>query len=104
MLGADRLRNAPAHERKLGVLDGALIVVGSMLGGGIFFVSGVVAEHVNTAFAFLGVWIVGGLIALAGCLCSGELGSLFPRGGGEYVYLREAYGPPLGFLSGWTSF
>ena len=50
------------------------------------------------------MWLLGGVIALAGALCSGELGGMFPRGGGEYVYLREAYGPAAGFLSGWMSF
>jgi APA family basic amino acid/polyamine antiporter len=63
-----------------------------------------VAEHVASPAAFLGVWLVGGVVALAGALSNGELGGLFPRSGGEYVYLREAYGPVVGFLSGWTSF
>jgi basic amino acid/polyamine antiporter, APA family len=90
--------------RGLGVFDASLIVVGSILGAGVFLVSGVVAGNVRSPAAFFGVWIMGGLIALAGALCNGELGGLFPRGGGEYVYLREAYGPSFGFLSGWTSF
>src|SRR6266567_5963993 len=83
--------------RGLGVVDAALIVVGSVLGSGIFLVSGVVAADVQSPAAFFGVWMVGGFLALAGALNNGELGALFPRGGGEYVYLREAYGPPLGF-------
>jgi APA family basic amino acid/polyamine antiporter len=81
-----------------------MIVVGSILGAGIFLVSGVVAAHTRSPAGFFGVWVVGGLVAVAGALANGELGALFPRGGGEYVYLREAYGPSLGFLSGWTSF
>lgn len=88
----------------LGVVDASLIVVGSIVGAGIFLVSGVVAAHVRSPAAFFAVWIVGGLVALAGALSNGELGALYPRGGGEYVYLREAYGPAFGFLSGWTSF
>lgn len=91
-------------ERALGLLDASFIVTGSILGGGIFFVSKDVAEHVGTPGAYFGVWIVGGLIALAGALSNGELASIFPRSGGEYVFLREAYSPALGFLSGWTSF
>jgi APA family basic amino acid/polyamine antiporter len=96
--------SAPAPARELGVLDAAFVVTGSIIGAGIFLVSGVVAEHVQSPAGFLGVWLVGGLLALAGALTNGELGSLFPRGGGEYVYLREAYGPAFGFLSGWASF
>ena len=91
-------------RRRLGLFDAAMLVVGSMVGVGIFVVPGIVAEHVGSNGAFLGVWIAWGLVALAGALCNGELGAAFPRGGGEYVYLREAYGPFAGFLSGWSSF
>lgn len=88
----------------LGVIDSALLVVGSIVGAGIFFVSPSVAQAVKSPAAFLGAWLLGGAVALAGALTNGELGGLFPRSGGEYVYLREAYGPSFGFLSGWTSF
>ncbi|HEY3817752.1 MAG TPA: amino acid permease [Polyangiaceae bacterium] len=90
--------------RGLGVGDASLIVVGSIVGAGIFLVSGVVASLVRSPAAFLATWLLGGAVALAGALSNGELGGLFPRSGGEYVYLREAYGPSLGFLSGWTAF
>jgi basic amino acid/polyamine antiporter, APA family len=90
--------------RILGVFDASMLVVGSVIGAGIFLVSGFVAGSVGSAGGFLGVWLLGGLFALCGALCNGELGAMFPRGGGEYVYLREAFGPALGFLSGWTSF
>jgi APA family basic amino acid/polyamine antiporter len=93
-----------SREPRLGVLDASLIVVGSIVGAGIFLVSGDVAREAHTQAAFMGVWVVGGAVALAGALSNGELGGMFPRSGGEYVYLREAYGPALGFLSGWTSF
>jgi APA family basic amino acid/polyamine antiporter len=93
-----------ARRPGLGVLDASLIVVGSIVGSGIFLVSGVVAQGAPSHVAFLSMWIVGGVVALAGALSNGELGGMFPRSGGEYVYLREAYGPPVGFLSGWTSF
>jgi APA family basic amino acid/polyamine antiporter len=63
-----------------------------------------VAREVHSPAAFLVTWLLGGAVALSGALSNGELGGLFPRSGGEYVYLREAYGPPFGFLSGWTSF
>ena len=94
----------PQPARGLGVIDAALIVVGSIIGAGIFLVSPFVAKNVASPAAFLGVWLMGGAVALAGALSNGELGSMFPRSGGEYVYLREAYGPAVGFLSGWTSF
>jgi basic amino acid/polyamine antiporter, APA family len=90
--------------RGLGVIDASLIVVGSIVGAGIFLVSPYVAQHVRSPAAFLGTWLLGGAVALAGALSNGELGGLFPRSGGEYVYLREAYGPACGFLSGWMSF
>lgn len=92
------------HARRLGAVDASLIVVGSIVGAGIFLVSGDVAKLVHSPAAFLLTWLLGGAVALAGALSNGELGGLFPRSGGEYVYLREAYGPALGFLSGWTSF
>src|SRR5450432_3472188 len=88
----------------LGITDTALIVVGSIVGAGIFLVSPFVAQEVRSPAAFLATWLIGGGVALAGALTNGELGGLFPRSGGEYVYLREAYGPAFGFLSGWTSF
>ncbi|MGH7269693.1 MAG: APC family permease [Polyangiaceae bacterium] len=88
----------------LGVTDASLLVVGSIVGAGIFLVSPFVAQGVRSPAAFIAVWLLGGVIALSGALTNGELGGLFPRSGGEYVYLREAYGPSLGFLSGWTSF
>jgi APA family basic amino acid/polyamine antiporter len=97
---------APRHAplRVLGVFDASMLVVGSVIGAGIFLVGGFVAGSVSSPMGFLGVWLVGGLFALSGALCNGELGSMFPRGGGEYVYLREAFGELFGFLSGWTSF
>lgn len=88
----------------LGVVDASLLVVGSIVGAGIFLVSPYVAADVDSPVAFLATWVLGGAIALSGALSNGELGGMFPRSGGEYVYLSEAYGPALGFLSGWTSF
>jgi basic amino acid/polyamine antiporter, APA family len=92
------------HGRGLGVADATLLVVGSMVGAGIFLVGPYVAQQARSPVAFLATWALGGVVALSGALSNGELGGLFPRSGGEYVYLREAYGPCLGFLSGWTSF
>lgn len=94
----------PRRERGLGVVDASLLVVSSIVGAGIFLVSPYVAADVQSPGVFLATWVIGGVIALSGALSNGELGGMFPRSGGEYVYLSEAYGPALGFLSGWTSF
>jgi APA family basic amino acid/polyamine antiporter len=90
--------------RRLGMLDAAAIVVSNVIGGGIFFVPIIVAGLVPTGWAMLGVWIFGGFLAFAGAMAYAELATLRPRAGGEYVYLREAYGRMAAFLSGWTSF
>lgn len=94
----------PTLGRKLGALDGAAIVVSNVIGSGIFIVPAVVAQLAPSPAAMLGVWLVGGALAFAGALAYAELAALRPQAGGEYVYLKEAYGPLLGFLAGWTSF
>ena len=100
---SDRSRT-PALLRSLGPLDGAAIVVSNVIGSGIFIVPAFVAQDVPNAWAMLGVWLAGGLLAFAGAMAYAELAALRPRAGGEYVYLREAFGPVAGFLTGWTSF
>jgi len=81
-----------------------MLVVGNTIGVGIFTSTGIVAEHVPDAGLLLGMWFVGGLLSLAGALTWSELATLFPHAGGEYVYLRETFGPLWGFLSGWAAF
>jgi APA family basic amino acid/polyamine antiporter len=93
-----------APQGGLGVLDATLLVVGSMVGAGIFLMAPYVARDAGSSGAFVATWILGGVVSLCGALSNGELGGLFPRSGGEYVYLRQAYGPIFGFLSGWTTF
>jgi len=90
--------------RQLGALDGALITIGSIVGTGIFITTGDMAKVLPHAGLILAVWVVGGLLTLAGALTYGELGALFPRAGGVYHFLKEAYGPLCGFLYGWTAF
>ena len=82
----------------LGLLDSTMIVAGSMIGSGIFIVSADIARQVGSAGWLLLVW------AVTGALSYGELAAMMPRVGGQYVYLREAYGPLWGFLYGWTMF
>jgi APA family basic amino acid/polyamine antiporter len=82
--------------------DAATIVAGSMIGSGIFIVSADIARHVGSPAGLLMVWLVSGLMTIAGALAYGELAVMMPQAGGQYVYLREAYGRLWGFLFGWT--
>ncbi|MBM3280212.1 MAG: amino acid permease [Candidatus Handelsmanbacteria bacterium] len=95
-------RPGGALSRQLGLLDSVAIIVGVVIGVGIFRVPASIAEYLSSPLLVLGVWVVGGLLALCGGLCYAELSAAFPRTGGDYVYLRESYGPCLGFLFGWT--
>jgi len=90
--------------RGLGLLDSTMIVAGSMIGSGIFIVSGGISKQVGSPGWLLVVWIVTGLLTLMGALCYGELAAMMPKAGGQYVYLREAFSPMWGFLYGWTLF
>jgi APA family basic amino acid/polyamine antiporter len=91
-------------ERRLGPLDAAALIVSNVIGGGILFTPPQIAAAVPSALPFLSTWAAGGLLAFAGAMAYAELAALRPRAGGEYVYLREAFGRLAAFLSGWTSF
>jgi len=90
--------------RKLSLLDSLSIVVGIVIGGGIFLVPNLVARNLTTPTSILSVWIFAGVVSFFGALACAELGAAFPSTGGQYVFLREAYGPLGGFLCGWTMF
>jgi basic amino acid/polyamine antiporter, APA family len=90
--------------RGLGLLDSTMIVAGSMIGSGIFLVSADIARQVGSPGWLLLVWVVTGLLTVAGALSYGELAAMMPKAGGVYVYLREAFSPLWGFLYGWTFF
>jgi basic amino acid/polyamine antiporter, APA family len=94
----------PSLKRELTTFSAMALVVANMIGTGIFTTTGFLATDLGRSSLVLGVWIVGGVVALAGCLVYGELSVNLPRSGGEYVYLREAWGPLWGFVSGWVSF
>lgn len=94
----------PQLDRRLGPIDAAAIVISNVVGVGIFTSPGIIAQIVPHPVAMLSVWLAGGLLAFAGAMAYAELAALRPRSGGEYVYLRAAYGPLAGFLTGWTSF
>ncbi|HEX5410969.1 MAG TPA: amino acid permease [Terriglobia bacterium] len=91
-------------KRELTTFSATALVVANMIGTGIFTTTGFLAADLGRSSLVLGVWIVGGIVAVAGCLVYSELSVNLPRSGGEYVYLREAWGPVWGFVSGWVSF
>jgi len=91
-------------ERRLGTLGATALVVSNMIGVGIFTTTGFLAGDLGQPKLVIGIWLVGAALALAGALCYSELGTNFPRSGGEYVYLSEAWGPAWGFIDGWISF
>lgn len=93
-----------ALPRRIGWFTAACVLVSNVVGSGIFATTGFMARDLGDPGLILSVWLAGGMIALAGALCYSELGAALPVAGGEYVYLRRAYGPFVGFLSGWTSF
>src|SRR5919205_1638598 len=89
-------------ERGLGLADATMIVVGSMIGSGIFLASAESARLVGSPGWLLVAWALAGLLTITGALCCAELAAMLPRAGGQYVFLREAYGPLWGFLFGWA--
>jgi APA family basic amino acid/polyamine antiporter len=97
--------SAPAKlERGLGLLDATMIVVGSMIGSGIFITSAESSRLVGSPGWLLMAWAIAGVLTITGALCCAELAAMWPRAGGQYVFLREAYGPSIGFLFGWGLF
>jgi APA family basic amino acid/polyamine antiporter len=90
--------------RGLGLFDSTMIVVGSMIGSGIFIVSADIARHTGSTGGLLAAWVISGLLTVAAALSYGELAAMMPKAGGQYIYLREAYSPLWGFLYGWTLF
>lgn len=91
-------------QRSLTLLDGTLLVIGSMIGSGIFIVSADIAQSVGSAGWLIVVWLLSGFITLTAALSYGELSGMFPHAGGQYVYLREAFGRLYAFLYGWSFF
>src|SRR5947209_18459618 len=91
-------------ERRLNLLDATMIVMGSMIGSGIFITSAESARLTGAPGWLLLAWAVAGLMTITGALCCSELATMMPQAGGGYVFLRQAYGPSLGFLYGWPLF
>lgn len=93
----------PRLQRRIGFFSAACVVVANMIGTGIFTTSGFILQELGDPAALMLCWLLGGVFALSGALCCAELGASFPRAGGEYAFLRESFGPAMGFLSGWVS-
>ena|SRR5688572_7506610 len=91
-------------EKRLGLLDSTTIVMGSMIGSGIFIVSADIARQVQSPGLMLMTWVITAFLTIIAALSYGELAAAMPHAGGQYVYLREAFGPLSGFLYGWTLF
>jgi basic amino acid/polyamine antiporter, APA family len=91
-------------KRELGLLDATLLVAGSMIGSGIFIVAADITRNVGSGGWLIAVWLITGLMTLIAALSYGELSAMFPKAGGQYVYLKEAYNPLIGFLYGWSFF
>src|SRR3989440_9256414 len=88
--------------RAIGLFDGTMIVVGSMIGSGIFIVAAGISRQTGSPAGLLLTWILTGLLTVSAAISYGELAGMFPRAGGQYIYLREAYSPLWGFLFRWT--
>src|SRR6185503_8018185 len=105
---AEKIMSEPQHatsfKQSLGLLDGTMIVAGSMIGSGIFIVSADITRNVGTAGWLIAVWLITGFMTLTAAVSYGELSAMFPKAGGQYVYLKEAFNPLAGFLYGWSFF
>ena len=91
-------------KRRLNLFDATLLVIGNVVGAGIFTTSGFLAGELPQPLLFVAIWVIGGLLTLCGALTYAEMAGMFPRSGGDYQFLKEAYGPWAGFLLGWVSF
>ena len=96
--------NAPRLVQSLGLFSSTALVIGSMIGSGIFIVDADIARGTNSPALYLGAWVVTAILTMIAALSYGELAAMMPRAGGQYVYLRESLGPLWGFLYGWTLF
>ncbi|RYG03310.1 MAG: amino acid permease [Chitinophagaceae bacterium] len=98
------MEQTPAFKPSLGLVDATMVVAGSMIGSGIFIVSSDITRNVGSAGWLIAVWLITGFMTIAAAVSYGELSSMYPKAGGQYVYLKEAYNPMMGFLYGWSFF
>ena len=97
-------QHATSFKQSLGLLDATMVVAGSMIGSGIFIVSADITRNVGSAGWLIAVWLITGFMTITAAVSYGELSGMFPKAGGQYVYLKEAYNPFTGFLYGWSFF
>src|ERR687885_1780459 len=100
----EAIQEDKSFKRSLGLFDATMIVAGSMIGSGIFIVSADITRNVGSAGWLIFVWLITGFMTLTAALSYGELSAMFPKAGGQYVYLKESYNPLVGFLYGWRFF
>ena len=98
------MKEKAEFRREMSLLDSVFLVIGSVIGTGIFMTTGLIIAYVRSPWLVMLVWALGGLITLTGALSFGELAAMYPQAGGQFVYLKEAYGDWSGFLFGWTFF
>lgn len=103
-VGTADITDDKSFKRSLGLLDATMIVAGSMIGSGIFIVSADITRNVGSASWLIAVWLITGFMTITAALSYGELSGMYPKAGGQYVYLKEAYNPLIGFLYGWSFF
>ena len=104
LMPEEAIREDASFKRSLGLLDATMIVAGSMIGSGIFIVSADMLKDLGSAGWLIAAWLITGFMTLTAAISYGELSAMFPKAGGQYVYLREAYNPFIGFLYGWSFF
>src|SRR5437773_5184751 len=100
----NELQHATSFKQSLGLVDATMVVAGSMIGSGIFIVSADITRHVGSAGWLIAVWLITGFMTITAAVSYGELSGMYPKAGGQYVYLKEAYNPFVGFLYGWSFF
>ncbi len=98
------MKETTTLKRELNLMDATLLVAGSMIGSGIFIVSADISRHIGSAGWLIVVWLIGAFMTLTAALSYGELSGMYPKAGGQYVYLHEAYNPLIAFLYGWSLF
>src|SRR5579864_7860625 len=101
---AESTKTTTSFRPTLGLLDGTMIVAGSMIGSGIFIVTADIARNVGSAGWVIFVWLITGFMTISAAVSYGELSGMYPKAGGQYVYLKEAFNPLIGFLYGWSFF
>src|SRR5213595_4192 len=96
--------HATSFKQSLGLVDATMVVAGSMIGSGIFIVSSDIVRNIGSAGWMIAVWVITGFMTIAAAVSYGELSGMYPKAGGQYVYLKEAFNPLASFLYGWSLF